>query len=484
MIRFGTDGVRGLANAELTPELVMALGRTAARVLARPGGSGPAGGDDAVPGAGLPGEGVPGESAAGRRGRFIVGRDTRRSSPLLQAALSSGLAGEGLDVVDAGVIATPAVAFLSAEQGVPAAVISASHNPYWDNGIKFFSAGGTKLPDEVEEAFEVELDALMSRPDRPPAPTRAGVGHISADPDAITRYQQFVLSCLEGRRLDGLRVALDCANGAAFATAPAVFEAAGAELVAVLAVEPDGLNINDGCGSTDPRRLIEAVVSEGADLGLALDGDADRVIAVDAGGNLVDGDRLIALFATDLAGRGRLENGTVVVTVMTNLGFHQAMATAGVDVHTVSVGDRYVLEALDANGWSLGGEQSGHIIFRSLATTGDGVLSGLLLADLVKRRGARLQDLAGAALERFPQVLRNVPVADKEALAGADAVWEEVRQLEQSLGRNGRVLLRPSGTEPLVRVMVEAPTQQEAEAAVERIVSALGTTLGASPAPR
>ncbi len=462
MIRFGTDGVRGLANAELTPELVIALGRTAARVLGRPGTS-------------L----ASGTGAANRR--FIVGRDTRRSSPLLQAALSAGLASEGVDVTDAGVIATPAVAYLSAQQGVPAAVISASHNPYWDNGIKFFSAGGAKLPDEVEEAFEAELESLLSSPPRPLVPTRAEVGHISSDADALGRYHEYALSCLEGRRLDGLRVALDCANGAAFVSAPAVFEAAGAQLVEVLAAEPNGLNINENCGSTDPRRLAESVVAKGADLGLAFDGDADRVIAVDAGGNLVDGDRLIALFATDLAGRGLLMSATVVVTVMTNLGFHQAMAAAGVKVHTVNVGDRYVLEALDANGWSLGGEQSGHIIFRSLATTGDGVLSGLLLADLVTRQSAPLDALAGAALQRSPQVLRNVAVADRDRLAAAADVWEEVRRLEQDLGNNGRVLLRPSGTEPVVRVMVEAPTQSEAEAAAERIVSALQAALG-SPA--
>jgi phosphoglucosamine mutase len=458
MIRFGTDGVRGLANAELTPEFVMALGRTAARVL----GSGDLG---------------TANGGAGRR-RFIVGRDTRRSGPLLQAALSSGLASEGVDVTDAGVIATPAVAYLSAEQGVPAAVISASHNPYWDNGIKFFTAGGAKLPDDVEEAFEAELERLLSTLVRPPVPTREGVGHISSDAAALSRYQQYVLSCLEDRRLDGLRVALDCANGAAFASAPAIFEAAGAQLVEVLAAEPNGMNINDGCGSTAPGRLAETVVAKGADLGLAFDGDADRVIAVDAGGNLVDGDRLIALFATDLAGRGLLNNATVVVTVMTNLGFHQAMAAAGVKVHTVSVGDRYVLEALDANGWSLGGEQSGHIIFRSLATTGDGVLSGLLLADLVSRRGDPLDALAGAALQRLPQVLRNVAVADRDHLAQAADVWEEVRRVEDELGQNGRVLLRPSGTEPLVRVMVEAPTQTEAESAVERIVNALQAALG------
>jgi phosphoglucosamine mutase len=466
MLRFGTDGVRGLANVELTPELVLALGRAAARVLASPPG-------------------------ADRR--FIVGRDTRRSGPLLQAALSAGLASEGVSVTDVGVLATPAVAYLSAEEAAPAAVISASHNRYWDNGVKFFSSGGSKLPDAVEDALEAELEVLLSHPASPPASPPAShppknsspaggapelVGDIDNDADALERYEHHVLSALEGRRLGGLRVALDCANGAAFASAPAVFERAGADLVAVLAAEPNGTNINENCGSTDPGQLARAVVAEGADLGLAFDGDADRVIAVDASGNVVDGDRLLALFSTDLAGRGLLSGGTVVVTVMTNLGFHQAMKAAGVKVETVGVGDRNVLEALDLHGWALGGEQSGHIVFRSLATTGDGVLSGLLLADLITRRGARLEDMAAGALQRCPQVLRNVAVADRDGLDEAEAVWEEVRKVEAELGGGGRVLLRPSGTEPLVRVMVEAPSQVVAEAAVERIVAALHATLG------
>jgi phosphoglucosamine mutase len=375
------------------------------------------------------------------------------------------------------------------EQAVPGAVISASHNPYWDNGVKFFSAGGSKLADEAESALEAELELILSRPPVPAAPqgpetgtpsfaVRTGVGRIETDADALERYERHVLSSLEGRRLGGLRVALDCANGAAFASAPAAFEAAGAELVAVLATEPNGTNINENCGSTDPRQLAQAVVAKGADLGLAFDGDADRVIAVDAGGNVVDGDRLLALFATDLADRKLLSGGTVVVTVMTNLGFHNAMKAAGVTVETVGVGDRNVLEALDSHGWALGGEQSGHIIFRSLATTGDGVLSGLLLADMMARRGARLEDLAAGALERWPQVLRSVAVGDRHGLAGAEAVWEEVRMVEAELGGSGRVLLRASGTEPLVRVMVEAPTEAAAENAAERIVAALHVALG------
>lgn len=474
MLRFGTDGVRGLANVELAPELVLALGRAAARVLGAETGLA--------------------RSSAGERVRFVVGRDTRRSGPLLQAALASGLASEGADVVDVGVLPTPAVAYLAAEQGTPAAVISASHNPYWDNGVKFFAGGGTKLADEVEAAIEAELGSLLAGPagaprstGAPPTgapPTGAAVGHIATDDGALERYERHVLACLEGRRLDGLRVALDCANGAAYVSAPEIFEAAGADVVAVLAARPDGTNINQGCGSTDPRLLAQAVVSRGADLGLAFDGDADRVIAVDAGGELVDGDRLLALFATDLDERGLLPERTVVVTVMTNLGFHQAMAAAGVNVQTVAVGDRYVLEALDANSWALGGEQSGHIVFRSLATTGDGALSGLLLADLVRRRGSSLADLAAAALHRCPQVLRNVTVGNRDGLEHAEDVWEEVRRAEGSLGSGGRVLLRPSGTEPLVRVMVEAPSEAEAEEAVERLVVALHAALGGPLAER
>jgi len=460
LLRFGTDGVRGLANDELAPEVVLALGRAAARVLGRL---------------------AEGPQARQRR-LFVVGRDTRRSGPMLQAALSAGLASEGADVVDAGVLPTPAVAFLSAERVAPAAVISASHNPYFDNGIKFFAAGGTKLPDEVEEAIEAELDALaaggsLGRRSEPP-PTRDAVGSISADDEALERYERSVLACLEGRRLAGLRVALDCANGAAWRSAPEIFAAAGAEVVALLGAQPDGTNINDNCGSTDPRALAGAVAAAGADLGLAFDGDADRVIAVDGAGEVVDGDRLLALFATDLFERGLLAGGTVVVTVMTNLGFNQAMQRAGIRVHTVSVGDRYVLEALDANGWVLGGEQSGHIVFRSYATTGDGVLSGLLLADLVVRQGRPLAALAASSMRPLPQVLRNVTVADRGALALASSVWQEVSRTQAELGSSGRVLLRPSGTEPLVRVMVEAPTESEANAAAERLVNALHMALG------
>ncbi|MGC8626769.1 MAG: phosphoglucosamine mutase [Acidimicrobiales bacterium] len=462
MLRFGTDGVRGLANVELTPELVMALGRAAARVLA------------------------PLPATDGHRRRFVVGRDTRLSGPLLQAALSAGLASEGVHVVDVGVLPTPGVAHISVEKAAPAAVISASHNPYWDNGVKFFGSSGSKLADDVEAALEHELASVLAQVPagtgqaRAKVPARPEVGTISTDATAARRYEQHLLASLGGRHLGGLRVVLDCANGAASQVAPKAFQAAGANLVAVLGDKPDGTNINQECGSTDTAALARAVTSERADLGLALDGDADRLIAVDAEGAVVDGDSILALFATDLAARGELVGRSVVVTVMTNLGFHRAMQAAGVYVHTVNVGDRYVLEALDSNGWALGGEQSGHVIFRTLATTGDGVLTGLLLADLVQRNRRPLGELAGAVMQRLPQVLRSVPVKGRDLLGQAPGVpvWKAVREIEKELGDDGRVLLRPSGTEPVVRVMVEAPTEEQAEAAADRLVAALHAALG------
>ena len=457
-LRFGTDGVRGVAGSELTPELVLGLGRAAARALTGAVAGRPA---------------TTGEPAG--RPALVVGRDTRWSGPLLQAALSAGLAAEGVDVVDVGVLPTPGVAAVAAARGLPAAVISASHNPYLDNGIKLFSAGGCKLTGAEEQRIEAGLPATSA----PEARRGSTLGRLSADPDARAWYCAHVVAALEGRRLDGVRVVVDCANGAAVVTAPDILGAAGADVVDVLGGAPDGTNINAGCGSTNPSGLAAAVVRHQADAGLAFDGDADRVIAVDGTGAVVDGDRLLGLFATDLRRRGRLAADTVVVTVMTNLGFHLAMADAGVTVHQTPVGDRHVLEALDTHGWSLGGEQSGHLIFRELATTGDGVLSGLLLLDLLVRERRPLAELAAAVMERVPQVLRNVTVAHRDALFGAEAVWAEVRAVESELGGVGRVLLRPSGTEPLVRVMVEAPTEQVAAAAADRLVAAVKAAVGA-----
>jgi phosphoglucosamine mutase len=468
-LEFGTDGIRGVANQELTPELVLSLGRAAARVLGHE--------------------------------RWLIGRDTRRSGPMLGAALAAGLSSEGADVIDLGVLPTPAVAHLSERRDLPAAVISASHNAFADNGIKLFAAGGRKLSDQLENRLEAELAALMApagsasatpgldTPDRgagtsadqQPAPSRRpvgrGVGVIGADPGAEEAYAAHLMSALDGRRLGGLHVVLDCANGAASVLAPRLFSALGAQ-VDLLHGTPDGVNINHRAGSTYPAALQEKVVSNGAHAGLAFDGDADRVLAVDHTGALVDGDHILAVCALDLHGRGLLTADTVVVTVMTNLGFRLAMAEKAITVIETQVGDRYVLEALEAGGLNLGGEQSGHIIFRDVATTGDGILTGLRLLDVVVREQRSLHDLAAAAMTGLPQVLTNVRVADREGLAGAESVWAEVAAVEAALGKRGRVLLRPSGTEPLVRVMAEAPTSAEAHEVVDRLCRALEAALG------
>jgi phosphoglucosamine mutase len=407
----------------------------------------------------------------GPDGEFYVGRDPRQSGPALQAAFAAGLAAEGATVVDLGVVPTPAVAFTSALRDAPAAMVSASHNPYTDNGIKLFAAGGRKLADAVEDRIEAEL--------------RAATGELPADTadrvrsEALPReYADHLLLSLGGRTLDGLHVVLDCANGAASVIAPAAFAAAGAGVVAIND-QPDGTNINDRCGSTHPDSLQAAVIERGADLGLAFDGDADRVLAVDANGALIDGDHLIALLAVDRKERGELPADTVVVTVMSNLGFRLAMTGHGIAVHETAVGDRHVLEALEAHGWALGGEQSGHIVFRDIATTGDGVLTGLAVGDAVARTGRPLAELA-AVMTRLPQVLRNVNVspAGKARLDDAAGLWAEVDQVEASLGDTGRVLLRPSGTEPVVRVMVEAADAERAEAAVDQLCAAVARELG------
>ena len=453
-LRFGTDGVRGVANAELTPELTLALGRAAARVLGTIGGP---------------------------RSAVLVGRDTRRSGSLLTAALTAGITAEGLDVVDLGVLPTPGVAHASAMAGLPAAVISASHNPFADNGIKFFSAGGRKLPDDVEARIEAELDRLLGvvsgdAGHERGVPIGAAVGELRPSHAEREAYEAALVGALEGRRLDRIRVVIDCANGATSAVAPNVLRALGATVI-VLHASPDGVNINDGCGSTHPGDLQAAVVREKADLGLAFDGDADRMLAVDNSGALVDGDHLIAMLAVDFRDRGVLAHNTVVVTVMTNLGFKIAMRSKGIAIVETKVGDRYVLEAIEAGEFSLGGEQSGHVIFREHATTGDGTLSGLLVADLIQRSGRSLAEHA-TVMSRLPQILRNVAGVERSRLDGADALWAMVRREEAALGETGRVLLRPSGTEPLVRVMVEAPTAASAEAVCARVCEAVERELG------
>ncbi len=452
---FGTDGVRGVVNEDLTPELVLALGRAAARVLGGP--------------------------------RFFVGRDTRVSGPLLQAALSAGLASEGVSVLDLGVVPTPALAFASAARSLPAAVISASHNAFADNGVKLFARDGRKLSDKEEEALEAELGAVLPRSaggdavaesDPPGRPTGAGVGWLEADDVDVDAYVEHLVASTDGRRLDGLRVVLDCANGAAWELAPRVLARLAAD-AEVIGAEPDGTNINHGCGSTSTGWLQDTVVRAGADVGLAFDGDADRVIAVDHRGVVVDGDQLLALFAVDRSERGVLEGDTVVVTVMSNLGLRRAMAARGIAVHETAVGDRQVLEALETRGWSLGGEQSGHVIFRDLATTGDGILTGIQLLDLVCRRGRPLAELADAVMTRLPQVLRNVRVKVRERAVAA-LVAPAIEAVQAELGEWGRVLVRPSGTEPVVRVMVEAPTEEQAESAAQLLAAEVERACGGS----
>ena len=434
-MKFGTDGVRGVANTDLTASFALDLGRAAARVL---------GGSEAV-----------------------VGGDTRLSTAMLEAAFVAGLASEGVVVHRLGVVPTPAVAFEAAHRNCLGAMISASHNRYQDNGIKLFDRGGTKLPDATEQRIEAVVADL-------PAP--AGEPAQLVDVEDSAAYRQHVLDVLEGRSLAGLRLVIDAANGAASGMAGAVMSATGAEVITIHDT-PDGRNINDGCGATDTASLAAAVRTHGADLGLALDGDADRLLAVDATGQLVDGDHVIAISALDLRQRGALRDDTVVVTVMTNLGFRLAMEAVGIKVVQTAVGDRYVLEELDRGRYSLGGEQSGHVIFRDVATTGDGLLTGLVLADAVRRSGQPLADLAAAAMTRLPQLLVNVPVAARMPDA-AERISAEIRAAELALGDHGRVLVRPSGTEPLVRVMVEAPTEHQARTTAEDLAAAVRAAAG------
>ena len=434
---FGTDGVRGLANRELTADLALGLAQSAAVVLTS-------------------GRYADKRRAEGRRPTCIVARDPRVSGEFLTAAVSAGLASSGIDVLDAGVIPTPAAAFLVAD--LPAdfgVMISASHNPAPDNGIKFFAVGGVKLPDEVEDRIEEHLGIKKL------LPTGGDVGRIHRLADAEDRYVLHLLGSLPNR-LDGLYVVLDCANGAASAISPEVFTNAGAQ-VTVIGNAPDGLNINDGVGSTHLDVLARAVVDAGADVGIAHDGDADRCLAVDAQGNIVDGDQIMAILAVAMKERGELKNDTLVTTVMSNLGLHRAMASHGISVVTSAVGDRYVLEELDRGGFSLGGEQSGHVIMTKFATTGDGLLTGLHLAAEMARTGKTMAELA-ATMTIFPQVLVNVRGVNHRGLDESDGVAAAIAIVESELGDSGRVLLRPSGTEPMVRVMVEAESHEIADA--------------------
>ena len=436
MLRFGTDGVRGDADTYLTPALVFALARAAARVI--------------------------------RADEFLIGRDTRESGPRIDADLTRGFAAEGARVTSLGVASTPAIAFLAQRTGVPAAIVSASHNPWNDNGVKIVGGDGRKLADEVERAIEVELQVQLDAPAAAPRPpTEVAAPARTVDLDA---YVEHLLGALDGRRLEGVHIVVDCANGAASELAPRAFAAAGAR-VDVINAAPDGRNINAGCGSTHPQSLQDAVRAHGADLGLALDGDADRVLAVDEHGELVDGDQLMVMTALDWHGRGMLRNDAIAVTVMSNLGLRRALAAAGVGIVETPVGDRNVIVAMAARDLAIGGEQSGHIVFADLATTGDGVLTGLIVSDLLARRGVPMSELAGA-MTRLPQVLVNVRVAPGVDLE-LPRVQQAVREVAGDLGDRGRLVVRSSGTEPVVRVMVEAPTEAEAASAAARVRAAL-----------
>jgi len=389
---------------------------------------------------------------------------------MLEAALAAGVCAEGADAVLLGVVPTPAVAVVSAEERSVGVVISASHNPFADNGLKLFAPGGRKLTDDEQVGVEATIAEVLVAGGSP-GPTGESLGVVRTDDTAAARYAAAVVGALGGRRLDGLRLVVDCAHGANSEVAPEVLRSLGAE-VTVVAAEPDGTNINRDVGSTHPELLAATVLESGADLGVAFDGDADRLLAVDGDGVLVDGDRILVLCALDLHARGELRHDTVVVTVMSNLGLHHAMRDAGIDVVSTAVGDRYVLEAMQQGGFCLGGEQSGHLVFSDHATTGDGLLSAVLLCDLVVRSGRSLADLAGSAMVQLPQVLRNVRV-EGVAAEVVGRVDDAVAAAAAELGDRGRVLLRPSGTEPVVRVMVEAPTTEEAETVAARLVAAV-----------
>lgn len=432
--RFGTDGVRGAALSEISPEFALALGRASARVLGAE--------------------------------RLVLARDTRLSGPVLAAAFAAGVAAEGCRVDEYGVLPTPAIARVSAIKNVPAAMITASHNPYHDNGIKLFAAGGRKIPDAVQVRIEDEMTRVIADSSSAvePAP-------IVVRTDGMSGYVAELLGRFGESSLSGLRLVVDSANGAMSAIAPDALRRLGAEVIS-LSDAPDGTNINHECGATSPRALCEFVAQvDEVDMGFAFDGDGDRLIAVDGSGNVVDGDRLIALAAVDRFRSGRLAGGVVVATVMANLGFHRAMESAGIQVITTPVGDRHVLDAMEDGGFVLGGEQSGHIIHRDIATTGDGLLAAIVTAELVRRSGSSLAELARESMTSFPQVLLNVEVGrrpdDVATLMATEIAAEEAR-----LGSDGRVLVRASGTEALVRVMVEAADALQARAAAERLAEA------------
>ena len=439
---FGTDGVRGSANKDLTPELVFALGKSASLVIAQQHGKG--------------------------RASAVVGRDPRASGEMLEAALIAGLATVGVDVLKVGVLPTPAIAYLTqyykADLGI---VLSASHNVFSDNGVKFFSKDGKKLPDEVEDEIEKNLDTKV------PHPTGSEVGRVKEMADAYEAYVSHLLETINLGALKGLKIVVDCANGAASEVAPDVYHRAGAEVIAIHN-SPNGLNINENCGSTYMQSLIETVKKEKADLGIAHDGDADRCLAVDELGNIIDGDHILALLAKDFKDNSKLSSQTVVSTVMANLGFKFAMKEQAISIIETQVGDRYVLEAMEEKNFVLGGEQSGHVIMRNYSTTGDGLLTALHLMNAVTNQKKPLSELS-KIVKKYPQILINVSNVDRGKI-GNEKLQNAVKEAEKQLGNKGRILLRPSGTEELIRVMVEAETQNTADSIAKQIAEVVKQT--------
>jgi len=442
---FGTDGVRGIANTELTPELAFKLGRMGGYVLTK----------------------------QSERPKVLVGRDTRISGQMLEAALVAGLLSIGAEVMRLGVISTPGVAFLTKAMGAEAGVmISASHNPVADNGIKFFGGDGFKLSDEEE----AEIERLLDQEDTLPRPTGGDVGVVSDYFEGSQKYLQFLKQTIDEEDFTGLRIALDCAHGATSSIAPHLFADLEADIVTI-GTSPNGTNINNGVGSTHPESLREVVIKEGADVGLAFDGDGDRLIAVDENGKIVDGDIIMYICAKYFHEQGRLKKDTLVTTVMSNLGLYKALEKEGISTKQTAVGDRYVMSEMREGGYSIGGEQSGHIIFLDFSTTGDGMLSALQLVNIMKATGKKLSELA-SEVQKYPQKLVNIKVTDKNAVAENPRVAEIIQQVEQEMAGNGRVLVRPSGTEPLVRVMVEAETEDACETYANRIAEVVKNEMG------
>lgn len=428
---FGTDGVRGEANVTLLPEMAYRLGRAATIYFGRESEEQPL---------------------------IIIGRDTRISGEMFESALTAGICSAGGRAMLAGIIPTPAIAYLARKHKAKAGiVISASHNPFHDNGIKFFGGDGYKLPDSVEDELEAIVHQLETD-DNYPRPTGAQVGHIEYRTDLLNQYMEFVIStCKE--RFEGVKVVLDCANGAAYEAMPKILRHLGATVKVIHAL-PNGTNINDGCGSTHLESLQKAVLENGADFGIAHDGDADRCLCVDEKGQIIDGDHILVMCAMDMMKDGKLPYNTVVTTVMANIGFHQAIKKAGGRAEITKVGDRYVLENMLKNGYKIGGEQSGHIIFTDFSTTGDGLITALQVLSSLKRSGRKASDLT-ALMTTYPQLLVNVKVATKEGWETNEAIKKAIAAGDEELGENGRILVRPSGTEPLIRVMAEGPDQEQ-----------------------